>query len=204
MQNPALHQPASISSARPSTPTVASGAQDASRLSEATPIEFMSAKGALKESLRTMYPGAPKALRRRIKDSNEVMARHMTGATKFVFKLEGAPVGLMSVDVPERGGVKITGLVTHPSSKGVGGALVEDAVKLSMASNRDGLVELQFLPNPGRKVSPAKLAYEALGFVSDGGLTMKLDPSKRPDKWQQDANGDWKLKKGPPFMDQTG
>lgn len=187
-----------------SSPTPSSAVQDGT----ATWVDekdFKTEMAAFRSNINSMAKGGSKALRHRVKDSNEVMSNHMTGATNFVFKLEGAPVGVMSVFIPDRGGLKITGLVTHPTWKGVAGALVEGAVKRSMAQNRDGLVQLEYLPNPGKKVSPAKLAYEALGFVSEpGSLTMKLDPASRPDKWKQDATGAWKLKKGPPFMVHRG
>ena len=204
VQQAHVHQAPLASSARMSSPTPSSAVQDGT----ATWVDekdFKTEMAAFRSNINSMAKGGSKALKNRVKDSNEVMSNHMTGATNFVFKLEGAPVGVMSVFIPDRGGLKITGLVTHPTWKGVAGALVEGAVKRSMAQNRDGLVQLEYLPNPGKKVSPAKLAYEALGFVSEpGSLTMKLDPASRPDKWKQDATGAWKLKKGPPFMVHRG
>jgi predicted GNAT family acetyltransferase len=117
----------------------------------------------------------------------------MVGANNYVFRLEGQPVGLMSVSVPPDGNVKIQGIVSHPNSKGVGGALIQQAVEISMNQGRNGVIELEFLPQSG-----ARAAYEALGFVSRGGLTMTLDPSTSS-KWAFDGS-QWKLRKPPPSI----
>ncbi len=154
---------------------------------------FKQTLGVLRTNANSLGRTDRRRLKTRIDDSYEVLNKHMVGANNFVYRMQGAPAGLMSVSVPEIGNVKIQGIVTRPDTKGVGGALIEQAVAIAMHHRRGGMVELQYLPNSG-----AKQAYEALGFTWIGGLTMVLDPSKSA-KWAMEG-GDWKLQKPPPRM----
>jgi hypothetical protein len=132
----------------------------------------------------------------RLRAAETVLNDHMTGDHRHVFMLDGGkPVGVMTSDLLADGSVHVNGVVTHPGSKGVGGALIEGAVNTSMKNGGSGIVHLQFLDQASRQ------AYSKLGFRLEGGsgVNMVLAPAARPDLWERAEDG-YKLKKPAPRM----
>ncbi|VVE50775.1 GNAT family N-acetyltransferase [Pandoraea anhela] len=126
----------------------------------------------------------------------KVLSDHMTGNQQHVYMLNGGkPVGVMTSDLRSDGHVHINGVVTHPDTKGVGGALIEAAVNMSAKNGGSGMVHLQFLDQASRA------AYSKLGFRFEGGsgVNLILVPATRPDLWEKTADG-YRLKKPAPKM----
>jgi hypothetical protein len=104
----------------------------------------------------------------------------------------GGPIGILTFKGPGHpsdptDSVYVLALVTHPGTVSVGGALIEKAVAISVATNRGGKLSLQSLSPTSTK------AYLALGFEDHGEFeAMSLDPAQSA-KWHQ-VNGDWRLK----------
>ncbi|MEA3117770.1 MAG: hypothetical protein QOI13_1040 [Paraburkholderia sp.] len=131
--------------------------------------------------------------------AKNVLDEHMTGDRKHVFMLGGKPVGVMRSDLLQDRSVHVNGIVTHPGSKGVGGALIEGAVNYSMKNGGSGIVHLQYLDEASRE------AYSKLGFRFEGGsgVNMILAPAARSDLWERTADG-YRLRKPAPKMTGLG
>ncbi|MFM0738178.1 GNAT family N-acetyltransferase [Paraburkholderia xenovorans] len=128
--------------------------------------------------------------------AEKVLSEHMTGDQKHVYMLDGGkPVGVMTSHLLTDGSVHVNGVVTHPGSKGVGGALIEGAVNTSVKNGGSGMVHLQYLDQASRA------AYSKLGFRFEGGsgVNMILVPAARPDLWERTDEG-YRLKKPAPKM----
>jgi predicted GNAT family acetyltransferase len=123
----------------------------------------------------------------------------MKGSIKHMFLLNGRkPAGLMRSDRRGDGSVHINGLVTHPGSKGVGGALIAGAVNDSLENGGRGVVRLQYFDTASRN------AYKALGFeqdISSNPVDMVLYPDKHPNLWHRNEDGTYKLNKPAPTME---
>jgi hypothetical protein len=132
----------------------------------------------------------------RLQAAKNVLSEHMKGDQRHVYMLDGGkPVGVMRSDLLTDGSVHINGIVTHPGTKGVGGALIEGAVNSSVKNGGSGMVHLQYLDQASRE------AYSKLGFRFEGGsgVNMILVPAARPDLWESTGDG-YKLKKPAPKM----
>jgi hypothetical protein len=110
----------------------------------------------------------------------------------YVYHIDGQPLGLVTVLTSDSGdSIYIPEIATHPGTEGVGGALVERVVKLSVESGFGGVVTLFACSDK------ASDAFLKLGFVFDGSPPrdgvgdMTLNPAKN-DKWTQ-VGKEWKL-----------
>lgn len=133
----------------------------------------------------------------RLEAAKTVLGKYMgKGNQRHVYMLGDKPVGVMKSDLLTDRSVHIYGIVTHPDSKGVGGALIEEAVNTSKDNNGAGIVRLQYLDQASRR------AYEKLGFKSEGGpgVDMILVPAACPKLWEMTREGKYRLKRAAPAM----
>lgn len=99
----------------------------------------------------------------------------------FCYMLGGVPVGVMKCEGNNRGYELVGALACNPGLSGCGGALLEHAVALSMATGNEGRLSLA--------MSNYRLldVYEAYGFVEIDDYLPYSDMTLKPDsspKWQ--------------------
>ncbi|NRF67817.1 hypothetical protein HLB44_12560 [Aquincola sp. S2] len=160
--------------------------QDAAPESDATPADGAKSKSA-------------KAWEERFDDADFVADMYIDRHSHYVLSCEfdGAPSGLVALNdpaltgkrPPQRGALSVVGLVSHPLSQGVGGALVEAAATISQIRGYSGDLLLAPIGDASRAF------YLAVGFVPDGDK-LRLTPSAPENQhlWTGD-DGQWRLRK---------
>jgi hypothetical protein len=111
------------------------------------------------------------------------------GVTAIAYYAREHPIGIMLLN-NKSNRVHIDALVTHPGTAGVGGALIEKAVDISVSRKYAGKVSLESLSRKSTE------AYLALGFENKGEHGARGEMSLVPTdsgKWHQ-VNGHWQLK----------
>src|SRR5262249_43556623 len=108
------------------------------------------------------------------------------GVLYLEYRVSGAPVGLM-VLAKSSPNASVCLLVTHPGSDHAGGIMMEVAVQQSVDWGTNG--KLMLTANDEEYAQ----AYEKMGFDSEGGSMMYLDPSNSK-VWKQ-VGPTWKLAK---------
>jgi hypothetical protein len=123
----------------------------------------------------------------RIMDTKNTLIPPDSDATKiFAYYVDNVPVGIMAMECSNP--PEILQLVTHPGSEGVGGSLLEQAVKQSLEWGDDGSVSLVPVTEDARHV------YETWGFSATGEWSITLNPAESQGKFVQGEDGQWKLK----------
>jgi hypothetical protein len=139
---------------------------------------------------QTSTAGANEKWATRLEQTNDIIAEidetDCEGSTVYACQANGQTIGMVLLDdlaIP-----CISRIATHPESKGVGSALIEQAVNTSQQWDKQGCLEAD-----ASNVDSLQ-AFLALGFIHTGGGALTLDPASS-DKWSRNESDQWQLSK---------